>query len=116
MESNCLICGMRLDDNHYFPMTFPGIDKGICCNCDENLGLMFTNFEEKPGRNYGYIVPDNSDRLEQVTGRSYKENRLIFYQYVLRKRQSEGNPSNSEVIKNLKDEISKITTALSEGS
>jgi hypothetical protein len=105
---------MRLDDNHYFPTTFPGIDQEICCNCDENISLMFTNFEEKPGRNDGYIVPDNSDRLEQVTGRSYKENRLIFYQYVLRKRQSENNPPNSEVIKNLKDEISKIKRAITQ--
>lgn len=60
MESNCLICGSQLDDNHFYPATFPGIDQKICCNCDENLGLMFTNFEEKPG-DHGYMVPDYSD-------------------------------------------------------
>jgi hypothetical protein len=109
----CSICGFQLDDNHYFPTTFPGIDQEICCNCDENLSLMFTNFEKKPGNNDGYIVPDNSDRIEQVTGRSYLENRLIYFQYVLAKRAEEEKPK-SEVIKDLKDEISKITRAITQ--
>lgn len=102
MESNCLICGTQLDDNHFAPASFPGIDQNVCCNCDENLGLMFTNFEEKPESNDGYIVPDYSDRLEQITGRSYLENRLIFYQYVLRRRESDGNLPNSDMIKEAK--------------
>jgi hypothetical protein len=74
---------------------------------------MFTNFDEKPGGDDSYIVPDNSDRLEKVTGRSYQENRLIYYQYVLKKRQSEDKPAN--VIKELKDEIDKITLAIKQG-
>jgi hypothetical protein len=113
---DCPICGIQLDDNHFFPAAFPGVDQDVCCNCDENLSLMFTNFEEKPGNNDGFIVPDNSDRLEQITGRSYRENRLIFYQYVLRKRESDKNLANSELIKELKDEIVKITLALEEGN
>jgi hypothetical protein len=68
-KSFCPICSMKLDDNHFAPASFPGIDQVICCNCEENLGLMFTNFEEKPGTDHGYIVPDNSDRLEAITGR-----------------------------------------------
>ena len=75
---------------------------------------MFTNFEEKPGGDNGYIVPDNSDRLEQITGRSYLENRLTYFQYVLEKQQSENKPAN--VIKELKDEIDKITLVLKEGT
>lgn len=111
-KNECPICGMQLDDNHFTPVSFPGLDQEICCNCDENISLMFTNFEEKPGRDDGYIVPDNSDRLEQITGRSYLKNRLIFYQYVLKKRQSEDKSAN--VIKELKDEIDKITLAIKE--
>jgi hypothetical protein len=113
-SNNCPICGVQLDNNHFTPATFPGIGQYVCCNCDENLSLMFTNFEQKPGNNDGYIVPDNSDRLEQFTGRSYQENRLIFYQYVLRKRESDGNVANSELIKKLKDEIAKITLTVEE--
>ena len=109
---DCPVCGMQLDDNHFAPSSFPGLDKEICCNCDKNISLMFTNFEEKPGVGDGYIVPDNCDRLEQITGRSYLENRLIFFQHVLRKRQSEDKPAN--VIKELKDEIDKITLAIKE--
>jgi hypothetical protein len=116
MENNCLICGMQLDDNHFAPASFPAIEQKICCNCDENLSLMFTNFEEKPGKNDGYIVPDYSDRLEQISGRPYLENRLIFYQYVLRKQESDANLANSELIKELKDEIAKITLAVEEGN
>ena len=108
---DCPICGMQLDNNHFAPVSFPGIDQNICCNCEENIGLMFTNFEEKPGNEASYIVPDNSDRLEQVTGRSYQENRLIFYQYVLEKRQSE-DKSNHAIIKKLKDEIAIIPQAV----
>ena len=111
-KNACPICGMQLDDNHFTPVSFPGIEKEICCDCDENISLMFSNFEEKPEGGDGYIVPDNSDRLEQITGRSYLENRLIFYQYVLKKRQSEDNSAN--VIKELKDEIDKITLAIKE--
>jgi hypothetical protein len=115
MNSKCPVCGMVLDNNHFAPASFPGIDQDICCNCDENFGLMFTNFEEKPG-DHGHIVPDYSDRLEQITGRSYLENRLIFYQYILRKRESDGHLANSEMIKELKNEISKITAAIEEGN
>jgi len=112
-KKDCPICDMQLDNNHFAPTSFPGIDKEICCNCDKNISLMFTNFGEKPG-NAGYIVPDNSDRLEQVTGRSYLENRLIFYQYVLVKRLSEDKPANADIIKELKDEIAKITLVIKE--
>ena len=113
-KNACPLCGMQLDDNHYAPVSFPGIDKEICVNCDNNIGLMFSNFEEKPGEDGGYIVPDNSDRLEQVTGRSYLENRLIYYQCVLGKRQSKDKPANADIIKELKDEIAKITLAIKE--
>ena len=106
---------MQLDNNHFAPASFPGIDEEICCNCDENLGLMFTNFDEKPGKDDGYIVPDNSSRLEQITGRSYLENRLIFFNAVLRKRTSENDPSKAEVVKELKAEIEKITIAIKDG-
>ena len=115
MKNRCPICGMPFDNNDFAPVSFPCVEKEICIICDENISLMFTNFEENPGNNDGYIVPDNSYRLEQVTGRSYQENRLIFYQYVLEKRKSEDKSANSEVIKNLKNEISKITLAISEG-
>lgn len=115
MENNCPICGAQLDDNHFAPASFPGIDQNVCCNCDENLGLLFTNFEEKPG-DHGYIVPDYSDRLEQITGRSYLANRLIFYQFVLNQRESGGHLAESETIKALKDEIAKITLAVEEGN
>ena len=108
---NCPICGMQIDDNHFFPTSFPGIDDKICINCDQNISLMFTNFDERPEGN-GYIVPDNSDRLQEVTGRSYLENRLIYYQYVLGKLQSEVNPSNVDLIKEIKEEITKITQSI----
>jgi hypothetical protein len=111
-KDNCPLCGIQLDDNHWAPVSFPGIDKEICINCDQNIGLMFSNFEEKPSADGGYIIPDNSDRLELVTGRSYLKNRLIFYQYILKKRQSEDKTAN--VIKELKDEIDKITLAIKE--
>ena len=65
-ESLCPICGMQLDDNHFAPTSFPGIDQEICCNCEENLDLMFSNFKDKPGTDRGYIVPDNSNRLEEI--------------------------------------------------
>ena len=82
MENRCPVCGMLFDNDHFVPTSFPGIDQKICCNCDENLSLMFTNFDDKPG-DHGYIVPDYSDQLEKLTGRSYLENRLLFYKYVL---------------------------------
>lgn len=106
--SACPICGMQLDDNHFAPASFPGIDQQICCNCEENLSLMFANFEEKPGTGSGYIVPDHSDRLEEITGRAYLENRLIYYQDVLVSRLSEGKDANPDEIKRLKVEIDKI--------
>ena len=106
---------MQLDNNHFAPASFPGIDEEICCNCDENLGLMFTNFDNKLSESGGYIVPDNSARLEQITGRSYLENRLIFFKAVLRQRSSERNPSNAEVVKELQVEIEKITIAIKDG-
>ena len=109
-KNACPICSIQFDKVNFFPTSFPGIEKEICCNCDENISLMFTNFEEKPGVGDGYIVPDNCDRLEQITGRSYLENRLIFFQHVLRKRQSEDKPAN--VIKELEDEIDKIALAI----
>ena len=114
-KKDCPICGMQLDNNHFSPASFPGIDEEICCNCDENLGLMFTNFDVKPGEIGGYIVPDNSDRLEQITGRSYLENRLFFFKAALRKRTSENDPSKAEVIKELKNKIEKITMAINDG-
>ena len=107
-ESLCPICGMQLDDNHFAPASFPGIDEDICCNCGENLGLMFTNFNNKPGTNHSYIVPDNSDRMEEITGRSYLENRLIYYQDVFDNRISEGKDANLDEIKKLRIEIDKI--------
>ena len=112
----CPVCGEQMDDNHFTPVSFPGIDEEICCLCDQNISLMFTNFGEKPGGGNGYIVPDNSDRLEQITGRSYLENRLIFYLYCLKKRQSEGNPPDAVVIEELEAEIEKITLAIKEGN
>ena len=69
---------------------------------------MFTNFEEKPGTDHGYIVPDNSSRLETITGRSYLENRLIFYQDILDYRISEEKNANLDEIKELSLEIEKI--------
>jgi len=107
-ESLCPICGIQLDDNHFAPASFPGIDQEICCNCEENLGLMFTNFKDKPGTDHGYIVPDNSNRLEEITGRSYLEHRLIYYQNVLDYRISEGKDANLDEIEQLKIEINKI--------
>lgn len=115
-ESNdCPVCGMPLDDNHFAPAMFPGIDGEICCNCEENLSLMFTNFDHKPGEN-GYIVPDNSDQLEQITGRSYQENRLIYFKYCHRMRKAENDPANAETLKELEVEIEKITSAIQEGN
>jgi hypothetical protein len=108
----CPICSIQFDDLNFIPTSFPGIEKEICCDCDKNISLMFTNFDEKPGGDDSYIVPDNSDRLEKLTGRSYQENRLIFYQYVLKKQQSEDKPASA--IKELKDEIDKITLAIKE--
>ncbi len=113
-KNDCPVCGMELDDLHFTPVSFPGIDKEICCNCDRNIGLMFTNFKEKPGDG-GFTVPDYSDRIEQITGRSYLENRLIFYLDVLRQRKSERNPSKAE-IEEIKAEIEKITLAIKEGN
>ena len=114
-KKDCPVCGMQLDNNHFAPVSFPGIDEEICCNCEENLGLMFTNFDEKPGEAGGYIVPDNSVRLEQITGRSYLENRLIFFKAVLKQRTSEGDPSKAEVVKELTAEIEKINIAIKDG-
>jgi hypothetical protein len=111
-KKDCPVCGMKLDNNHFAPASFPGIDEEICCNCDENLGLMFTNFDEKPGEDGGYIVPDNSARLEQITGRSYLENRLIYFKALLRKKTSENDPANAKFVKNLKAEIEKTTIAI----
>jgi hypothetical protein len=111
-ESFCPICGTELDENHFAPASFPGIDQAICCNCEENLGLMFTNFKDKPEAKDGYIVPDNSNRLEEITGRSYLENRLIFYQDVLEYRISQGKDANHDVIKQLRVEIDKIKRSI----
>jgi hypothetical protein len=111
-KNSCPICSIQFDNVNFFPTSFPGIEKEICCDCDKNISLMFTNFDKKPGGDDSYIVPDNSDRLEKVTGRSYLENRLIFFQYVLKKQQSEDKPANA--IKELKDEIDKITLARKE--
>ncbi len=69
---------------------------------------MFTNFNNKPGTNQSYIVPDNSDRIEKITGRSYLENRLIYYQDVLDNRMSEGKDANLDEIEQLRLEIEKI--------
>ena len=113
-KNACPICGIQMDDNHFIPVSFPCIDEPICCNCDENLGLMFSNFEQRLGAN-GYIVPDNSDRLEQVTGRSYMENRMRFFQDCLRQRQSQGYPVDAEVIKKLKADIQKISLSIKMG-
>ena len=108
----CPICSIQFDKVNFFPTSFPGIEKEICFDCDKNISLMFTNFDEKPEGDDYFIVPDHSNRLELVTGRSYLENRLLFYEYVLKKRQSEDNSAN--VIKELKDEIVKITLAIKE--
>lgn len=111
-EYFCPICSMPLDDNHFAPASFPGIDQPICCNCEENLGLMFTNFEEKPGTDHGYIIPDNSIRLEMITGRSYFENRLIYYQDTLDYRISGEKDENLDAIKQLRQEIEKIKQSI----
>lgn len=110
----CPICGIPLDDNHFSPSFFHGIDDPICCNCDENLSLMFTNFEKGPG-DEGYIVPDNSGRLEQITGRSYLENRLIFLMHCLKERQISGDSPGDKDIEGLKAEIEKVHLAIEEG-
>lgn len=104
VSKDCPVCGIQLDDNHFAPVLFPGIDNEICCNCCQNLGLMFTNFDKKPGDN-GYIVPDNSYRLEQITGRSYLKNRLLYYENCHRLRKSEKDLANAEVLKELEDEL-----------
>lgn len=114
-KNDCPICGFQIDDNHFIPVSFPGIDEPICCNCDENLGLMFTNFEEKPGDD-GYIVPDNSDQLEQLTGRPYIENRLLYFLDCLRQRQSQGYPTESEIIIKLRADIEKISLSIKKGN
>lgn len=111
---DCPICGMEMDDNHFAPMSFPGIEGQICCNCEENLSLMFTNFDKKPSDN-GYIVPDNSDRLEQITGRTYLENRLLYFFDCVKYQKARKIPDDS-AIEALKTEIDKITSAISKGN
>lgn len=113
-NNDCPICGIPLDDNHFYPSSFPGIDDPICCNCDENLSLMFTNFEKGPG-DEGFIVPDNSVRLKQITGRSYLENRLIFLLHCLKKRQFSGDLPGDKSIERLKAEVEKVYRAIEEG-
>ncbi|RPH49567.1 MAG: hypothetical protein EHM85_13390 [Desulfobacteraceae bacterium] len=113
-KNDCPFCGEQMDDNHFASTSFPGIDEPICCNCNENLRLMFTYFEKYPSDN-GYVFPDNSDRLEQVTGRTYLENRLLFYLYYIKKRKLEGKPVDAEEIGNLEAEIEKISLAIKEG-
>ena len=115
-KNACPICSIQFDNVNFFWTLFPGIEKEICCDCDKNISLMFTNFDEKPGGDDSYIVPDNSDRIEQVTGRSYLENRLIFYQHVLKKRQLEDTHAHANIIKECKDEIAKITLAIKQGN
>ena len=112
-KSRCPICRMPLDGNHFAPVLFPGIDQEVCCNCDENLGLMFTNFDQKPGtKDDGYIVPDYSDRLHQITGRSYLENRLIFYRYCLKRELEKEKIGNEPEISRMQAEIEKIKLEL----
>ena len=112
---DCPICGMEMDDNHFAPASFPGIDVLICCNCEENLSLMFTNFEERPSGD-SYIVPDNSDKIEQITGRSYLENRLLYFLDCIRYRQTNNNPADAATIDNLKTEVEKIKMAIKKGN
>jgi hypothetical protein len=113
-KNNCPICGIQMDDNHFTPVSFPGIGEPICCNCKENLGLMFTNFENKPGDN-GYIAPDNSERLEVITRRAYIENRLIYFLDCLCQQESKGDIADAEVIKTLKADIEKMYLTIKKG-
>ncbi len=114
-DNVCLLCGVQMDDNHFIPATFPGIDEPICCNCNENLKLMFNNFEERPGKT-GYIVPDYSERLKKITGRSYLENKFLYFQHRLQLSQSKNSPSNAEDINKLKSEIRKISQFINKGT
>jgi hypothetical protein len=110
---NCPICRIPLDDNHYAPVSFPIIEVEICCNCYKNLSLMFTNFEEEPGTDgHGYIMPDYSDRLREVTGRSYQENRLVYYEYCLERESRRKKRDGENASGKLKAEIEKIRAKL----
>jgi hypothetical protein len=64
--------------------------------------------KDKPRIDHGYIVPDNSNRLEEITGRSYLENRLIYFQDVLDNRILGGKDANLDQIEQLRVEIDKI--------
>jgi hypothetical protein len=108
-EHLCPICGMPFDDQHFESVKCPYLPENICCNCDENLGLMFTNFVEKPSGK-GYIEPDFSDRLAELTGRSYLQNRLLFYQACVEKWSED-----SQKVVELTAEIESIRQSIAKG-
>lgn len=113
-KKDCPICGAQMDDNHFTPVLFPGIDEPICCNCDEDWRLVFNNIEKSPGDN-DYIAPYYSDRLEQITGRPYIETMLLYFQDCLRQWEFQGDKADAEVIKRLKAEIENISQSIKKG-
>jgi hypothetical protein len=113
-KGRCPVCDMPMDDNHFTPVSSLIFSESICCNCHENISLMFVNFQEKPG-NRGYIVPDHCERLEKISGRSYLENRLIFYCERLKTRQDMGDRADSLEVRKLKAETEKIAMAIKKG-
>jgi len=103
----CPVCSVVLDEGYFSPQQNPWLEKEICEFCNYNISLMFTNFELSPGlEDDGYIVPDWSDRLSELTGRSYLENRLLYYQDFFKS--SLANKRDSTEIESISEEVAKI--------